>query len=550
MTRRHPARCCLHLVLLACITYAAAGNALGQGPNLKNHSPHGNRTLVLKGKWSWKTRPDPLPNNFVRCTEGGAAVFRISFSESAHEGLFLAKGEAILRDGLYATDADAVMEVQGYYVVDISQLVMVADPLVPVTVTALDNATNVGLDSVLYTAPLRRFVVAQNKSTDVVDEMISARSVLGSETAALPLEYECQFAMKLEVTQLDETIESSSILLAPFNGKLEIHGALHASICGLALDIDVAPADVVTFQMRAFRYSAMATFVALMQVALTLKQLEGLQGGMIAHVSVLTVGHLAGMDAFLCLIHLTLGVMVQPLFSTFATVSFVEFCLFGIFELRLLLFSWRARMSGRDSWPMQASMLYARFYGALLIGILLVYHLQQHYIVLLLASHLFWIPQIVHSARMNVRPPLTTVYILGTSILRLVVPLYIFACPSNLLRLKPMYEVCAALVGLVGLQALVLLQQRGPWGPQWVVPQYFLPAKYDYFRTEQRNGKGDLESGEDMGDCPICMNAIQLARGTGVMTTPCDHRFHRRCLERWMVVKMECPTCRRPLPPP
>ena len=30
---------------------------------------------------------------------------------------------------------------------------------------------------------------------------------------------------------------------------------------------------------------------------------------------------------------------------------------------------------------------------------------------------------------------------------------------------------------------------------------------------------------------------------------PCNHWFHRRCLEEWMNVKMECPTCRATLPP-
>jgi hypothetical protein len=33
------------------------------------------------------------------------------------------------------------------------------------------------------------------------------------------------------------------------------------------------------------------------------------------------------------------------------------------------------------------------------------------------------------------------------------------------------------------------------------------------------------------------------------MVTPCAHFFHKECLERWMEVKMECPTCRGVLPP-
>jgi hypothetical protein len=49
--------------------------------------------------------------------------------------------------------------------------------------------------------------------------------------------------------------------------------------------------------------------------------------------------------------------------------------------------------------------------------------------------------------------------------------------------------------------------------------------------------EGDTEIG--VGDDDVVM----------VQVTPCDHFFHTGCLQRWMDIKMECPTCRRPLPP-
>jgi transmembrane E3 ubiquitin-protein ligase len=30
--------------------------------------------------------------------------------------------------------------------------------------------------------------------------------------------------------------------------------------------------------------------------------------------------------------------------------------------------------------------------------------------------------------------------------------------------------------------------------------------------------------------------------------TPCMHEFHCRCLKGWMDIKLQCPTCRSPLP--
>jgi hypothetical protein len=32
--------------------------------------------------------------------------------------------------------------------------------------------------------------------------------------------------------------------------------------------------------------------------------------------------------------------------------------------------------------------------------------------------------------------------------------------------------------------------------------------------------------------------------------TPCNHRFHQRCLLGWLAKKLECPICRQALPPP
>ena len=53
--------------------------------------------------------------------------------------------------------------------------------------------------------------------------------------------------------------------------------------------------------------------------------------------------------------------------------------MFAIFEFRFLLSVWRARRGGVDPWTAQreVSVLYLRFYAALLGGILLTYKLQR-----------------------------------------------------------------------------------------------------------------------------------------------------------------------------
>ena len=50
-------------------------------------------------------------------------------------------------------------------------------------------------------------------------------------------------------------------------------------------------------------------------------------------------------------------------------------------------------------------------------------------------------------------------------------------------------------------------------------------------------------------DCVICMTEVVVS-DRDYMVAPCNHLFHDECLRRWMEVKMECPTCRAPLPTP
>lgn len=89
--------------------------------------------------------------------------------------------------------------------------------------------------------------------------------------------------------------------------------------------------------------------------------------------------------------------------------------------------------------------------------------------LLLFLFYSFWVPQIVMCVADDVRQPLRPEFVLGTSAARLALPLYIYACPTNLLRVAPAPGLCAALVAWVGLQAGLLLLQ------QWLGPRCFIP---------------------------------------------------------------------------
>lgn len=578
-------------------------------------------TLTFKGDWSWKDRPENPPFEFVHRTEGGAVVFQLTFSLSERQGMYNVHGKLMARNGKYLTDYDAAMLLEGVYIEELGRLAAVAEPLVAVELssgisnsTSPKNGKSSGASSngrnrrgeiediIMQSAALRKAAevflsLSESEAEALVraeeEEKARDSTVLdasGKNSTSSP----CLFYLELNfqrkmiaaasgVENIDETIDGRSSLLAlppealtgtattstaipQTSSSISVSGQLRTLRCGFSIAITAAPVDTAAYTAKATRYSTMIIIVGLLQIALTLRQLEASSSNTAAsRMSLLSLGQQAVQDAFLCLLHLTLAIMVDPLFNSFATAACVQFCLFGIFELRMLLLTWRARRRGLvDPWTMQRelSSLYARFYGTVLGSLVLCYNFRRYMHVMTLILHGFWIPQIIKSAKTDTRPPLLPIYVIGMSLTRLVLPLYLFACPTNLLKVAPSLAMCVALILLIGAQACVVLLQSlsGPkFGPRWFIPRKFLPAKYDYYRPFIH--KGDIETG-DAEDCVICMNPIDPQSCTGggaggglngagaTMVAPCDHRFHSQCLSRWMAVKMECPTCRRLLPPP
>lgn len=57
----------------------------------------------------------------------------------------------------------------------------------------------------------------------------------------------------------------------------------------------------------------------------------------------------------------------------------------------------------------------------------------------------FWVPQIVFCAYNEARQPLRPLYVIGMTLTRLALPLYVFGCPHNVLRLAADPAICVGL---------------------------------------------------------------------------------------------------------
>ncbi|KAG8641376.1 transmembrane E3 ubiquitin-protein ligase FLY2 isoform X1 [Manihot esculenta] len=362
------------------------------------------------------------------------------------------------------------------------------------------------------------------------------------------MEKHCNIEIAAQITRVSSSQNDGDRDRYHIEGLMESPAVDDDGDCFSPLLLNATSVNIEVYYNKAVNYTLMVTFVSFLQVLLLIRQMEhsNTQSGA-AKVSILMIGQQAIMDAYLCLLHLTAGILVESLFNAFATAAFFKFVVFSIFEMRYLLAIWKASrpMNSGEGWETmrrELSVLYSRFYGILLGGILVMYEFHNFLRPILLLMYSFWIPQIFTNVIRDSRKPLHPHYIIGMTITRLAIPLYIFGCPNNFMRIEPDKTWCMCLSIFIGLQASVLLLQHY-LGSRWFIPRQILPEKYSYYRRFDQDTT-------QATDCVICMTAIDLTqRSNDCMVTPCDHFFHSGCLQRWMDIKMECPTCRRPLPP-
>lgn len=277
-----------------------------------------------------------------------------------------------------------------------------------------------------------------------------------------------------------------------------------------------------------------------------------------AKVSIVTLVMHSAIDVFEAISMLYIGFLSKYMLSYFAIVAFLKFVLFCMMEVRYLIIVWKTRNQENinQHWELvrsEINRLYRNFYGCLILVVLSVYYVFPFFPYYIFIFYFFWVPQILCDIWRGQRNSLNPYFILGISLCRLVFPLYIFGCSQSIfsnpivsnIYVQRNIPFCIAICTVVTIQVVLLFIQR-KFGSRSFVPLDFLPHVYNYHRSQK-----DLSFDEEYGipECVICMNEIRVKDSRSRALTPCDHYFHSKCLQQWMNIKMECPTCRRQLPP-
>lgn len=259
------------------------------------------------------------------------------------------------------------------------------------------------------------------------------------------------------------------------------------------------------------------------------------------------------LDANLCLMHLLLSFAFPTVFfASFIWIAVLKLLLFSVFQMRLIINIYQARLvfcglrlveelcchsfhtvlffrcrfsqelaaEGWQGLRRRLIVLHVRFYGAVLVVLLVSITFYTQPVVAVLAMYSFWVPQIAHSAYYGTKSAFHPVYLLGISVTRCFIPLYILGCPNNFLVLLAVYTnphylagmadavahphtlqslsvasfgACWVLVLWTAAQVGVLLLQ-GSLGPRFFVPKHWLPSKYDYHRPIPEHLRAAAES--------------------------------------------------------
>ncbi|KAJ1827495.1 hypothetical protein LPJ56_001635, partial [Coemansia sp. RSA 2599] len=174
----------------------------------------------------------------------------------------------------------------------------------------------------------------------------------------------------------------------------------------------------------------------------------------------------------------------------FTGASFVVFTLSTMFAVYYMMSVWHVQHPAetQESADGYRGVLktYVPFYASIAAGVLIVnlYTETMHALagplmaLLLATAYSFWVPQIWRNAKRGTSRGLRKDYILGTTALYLLFPLYAFACPQSLTFNQPSPFVWALVVYSLAQVAVLALQDL--LGPRFFVPVSMLPEVYNY----------------------------------------------------------------------
>ncbi|SBT34486.1 E3 ubiquitin-protein ligase, putative [Plasmodium ovale wallikeri] len=356
-----------------------------------------------------------------------------------------------------------------------------------------------------------------------------------------------------------EMEEASSVCSAPHaveqhNPPRQYEGRISSSTCNLVMLLEGDDVDRRDTAAKVTNFSIMFNIKSIIELGLFWKQIgysENMRNT--SKISLLSICLNSFIDIFESLLLLYEVMLSRLLLLHFILMILIKFLTFTLMEIRYILIVWKANhqqeiSDGWDHMQRELGKLYRYYYGSILAVIVLFYYIFPFFPYVLLVLYLCWLPQICLDIWKGQRNSINLTFAFFLTICRLFLPVYIFIYPYNVFQLDVFAQVIdtsntlfSILLILLMITQLIWMYLQRKYGPRYFVNVDLLPHVHNYYQSIDVN----FEAG--IPECVICMYDIVLKENK-YCVTPCFHIFHEKCLQQWMDIKLECPTCRGTLP--
>ena len=340
---------------------------------------------------------------------------------------------------------------------------------------------------------------------------------------------------------------------------------------------------VQKYPIKILNYSILLTFAAFIEIYFSTKFLveinENVQMAM--NIDLITVFIQIMWTALICGVNFFLSLTYEPLTYEYGMPSMTYFTLFSIFLLRILFIGWKSRyiellFNDIAQFRKKLFQFYLIFYCLLLCTLVSIKLWYTYFICTFFLFGGTWIFQIYYSVKKGTKPPMPYSYIFTTSLFKILIPIYLKAYNNNIFSLRPSYLKVFLCISIVFVEAIIVSLQK-LLGPKFFIPERYREPTFDYYKSAE-----EIPENKKNGECVICLENLdnldvnnrdeddEVFKTNGnyieklafmiqkwnkkknnkpYMKTPCAHIFHTKCLETWLEIKNECPSCRQKIPP-
>ena len=180
---------------------------------------------------------------------------------------------------------------------------------------------------------------------------------------------------------------------------------------------------------------------------------------------------------------------------------------FLYFDFYLLTLYWNKRRNlvGQGNFLKEKLKFYLVYYLFLFFSFLYINSFFLNYIFIMVLCILLWIPQIIHNAKTNNKYGFPFIYILSSTVDKLIYPLYFRGFKNNFLGTKENFILMLAMIIFVCITIIIMYIQVFK-GPRFMLSVNITPQKYNFYKdnNELLNIRNNIGSEE----CVICLLPI------------------------------------------